>query len=60
CGGCGVNRGAASLGFSSIINPNGIITAQCGTTEAIVRGEIDINEVYATRKALTALDDRCL
>ena len=58
CGGCGINRGAASLGYSSIINPNGIITAQGGTQETTVKGEIDISEVYALRKSLTALDDR--
>jgi predicted amidohydrolase len=60
CGGCGVNRGAASLGYSSIINPNGIVTAQGGSQETIVKGEIDIREVYALRKTLTALDDRVL
>ena len=60
CDAAGVNRGAAYCGHSSIINPNGVIIAQASIQEAIVKGEIDIDEVYQTRKALTALDDRVL
>lgn len=56
----GLNRGLPYLGYSAIINPNGLITAQARTVETIVKGEIDINEIYEVRKALTALDDRIL
>lgn len=60
CDGAGVNRGVAALGYSSIINPNGVSVAQGGIQEQIVKGEIDINEVYELRKSLTALDDRVI
>ena len=56
----GLNRGIPYLGYSAIIDPNGLIRAQARTVETIVKGEIDINEVYQVRKALTALDDRVL
>ena len=55
-----IDKEAKNLGYSAIIDPNGLIRAQARTVETIVKGEIDINEVYQVRKALTALDDRVL
>lgn len=61
CLGAGVNRGNVLQGYSAIVDPDGTIIA-CGAraVECIVKGEIDVAQIYKLRKALTVYEDRVL
>jgi len=54
----GFNQGNQFVGHSMIVNPWGAIMAGGGDEEVIVKAEIDVAEVYATRKKFPALADR--
>lgn len=54
----GMNKGSQFVGHSMIVDPWGIILASGGDDEAIVRSEIDLNEVKSARERFPALADR--
>ncbi|MDH5781480.1 MAG: carbon-nitrogen family hydrolase [Dehalococcoidia bacterium] len=60
CNCAGFNRGNQYLGHSAIVNPHGVSIASGGIFECIVRGEIDIAEVYKFRKEAPHLQNRIL
>ena len=48
-------------GYSAIVDPDGTMVA-CGprAAECIVKGEIDVEQIYKLRKTLTVYEDRAL
>ncbi|MBI4319332.1 MAG: carbon-nitrogen family hydrolase [Chloroflexi bacterium] len=60
CNCAGFNRGKQLLGHSGIVDPFGTPIASAGLAGCIVKGEIDIAEVYKVREQFTALQDRVL
>jgi predicted amidohydrolase len=62
CDSAGINRGREYLGHSAIINPHplGASFASAGIYETVVKGEIDISEIYRFREWFPALEDRFL
>ena len=60
CNCAGFNRGKQLLGHSAIIDPWGTPIAQAGLAGGVVKGEIDITEVYKFRKEFSAMEDRVL
>lgn len=60
CNCAGFNRGKQVLGHSAIVNPYGVSIASGGLSGCVVKGEVDITEVYKFRKNFTALQDRVL
>ncbi len=61
CVGAGKNRGNVLQGYSAIVDPDGTMVA-CGprAAECIVKGEIDVEQIYKLRKTLTVYEDRAL
>lgn len=62
CNLAGINRGKEYLGHSAIVNPHplGATFASAGIYETVVKGEIDIAEIYRLREWFHALEDRFL
>ncbi len=60
CDAVGSDRGHQYLGYSAIIDPRGITIAGSGTSECIVKGEIDLEELYKFRKVMPNLQNRVL
>ena len=60
CVSAGFNRGKQFLGHSAIVDPWGVSVAKGGFFETIVKGTIDIAEVYKARELIPALKDRRL
>jgi predicted amidohydrolase len=60
CNCAGFNRGKQLLGHSAIVDPHGVSIAGSGLGEGIVKGEVDIAQLYKIRKEFTALEDRVL
>jgi predicted amidohydrolase len=54
----GLNRGSQFVGHSMIVDPWGIALASGGDEEAVVRSEIDLNELKSARERFPALADR--
>lgn len=54
----GMNQGSQFVGHSMIVDPWGIALASGGDEEAIVRSEIDLNEMKSARERFPALADR--
>jgi len=55
CDAVGKDRGNNYLGYSAIIDPRGNTIAGSGTTECIVRGEIDLESMYKFREVMPNL-----
>ena len=55
CDAVGQDRGHNYLGYSAIIDPRGNTIAGSGTTECIVKGEIDLEEIYKFREVMPNL-----
>lgn len=55
CDAVGQDRGHNYLGYSAIIDPRGNTIAGSGTTECIVKGEIDLEEIYKFREVMPHL-----
>lgn len=60
CDSVGTDHGSQCLGYSAIIDPRGITIAGSGTTECIVKGEIDLESLRAFRKTMPHLKNRVL
>lgn len=60
CDSVGSDRGSQYLGYSTIIDPRGVTIAGSGTTECIVKGEIDLESLRAFRKTMPHLKNRVL
>jgi predicted amidohydrolase len=56
----GVNRGARFCGHSMIVDPWGVILTSGGDEEAILKAEMDTDQVSAVRKEFPAVNDRVL
>lgn len=54
----GINKGKQYLGYSSIVNPWGVIIAGAGDEEAIITAEVDVNEVKRVREIFPPVKDR--
>ena len=55
CSGVGKDRGHDYLGYSTIIDPRGHVISGSGTNECIVRGEINIEDMYKYRRVMPNL-----
>ena len=60
CDCVGTDRGSQYLGYSAIIDPRGVTIAGSGTTECIVKGEIDLEELHKFREVMPHLQNRAL
>jgi predicted amidohydrolase len=58
CDSAGINRGNQYLGHSAIVGPWGVSIASAGIYESVVKGEIDISQIYEVRESLPLFKDR--
>jgi len=54
----GINKGANFVGHSMVVDPWGVTVASAGDREAVVKSEIDMEELCKARKEFPVLADR--